>query len=161
MALDCPKKKRYTCLFSYFPSNTCLFPLSFPMHSVHTLSPFPRTADLASRVSNTKLKVGPRLDCQPAFQTRSRLLPRNIYTLTTLTPFYANAWVGRHHHGWQQPRDSTSQARASLSVAAAGPATPSSHRLQSAREGTGGGGRQSGTEAPPYQTKVILTRAYM
>ena len=160
MALDCPKKKRYTCLFSYFPSNTCLFPLSFPMHSVHTLSPFPRTADLASRVSNTKLKVGPRLDCQPAFQTRSRLLPRNIYTLTTLTPFYANPWVGRHHHGWQ-PRVSTSRARASLSVAAAGPATPSSHRLQSAREGTGGGGRQSGTEAPPYQTKVILTRAYM
>ena len=67
--------------------STCPFPLSFLMHSVHTLSPFPRTADLASRVSNTKLKVGPRLDCQPAFQARSRLLKIYCLHLDYASPF--------------------------------------------------------------------------
>ena len=75
-------EKIYLIILLLLLQSTCLSPLSFPMHSVHTLSPFPRTADLASLVSNTKLKVGPRLDCQPAFQTRSSLSPRN----TLLTP---------------------------------------------------------------------------
>ena len=80
-------EKIYLIILLLLLQSTCLSPLSFPMHSVHTLSPFPRTADLASLVSNTKLKVGPRLDCQPAFQTRSRLLKIYCLHLDYASPF--------------------------------------------------------------------------
>ena len=78
-------EKIYVIILQLPLQYTCLPPLSFPMHSMHSAHPFHLSQEcrLSFPSLRQKLKVGPRLDCQPAFQARSRLLLRNIL----LTPW--------------------------------------------------------------------------